>query len=573
MAAYTSSENATHYSVSYLLSVPDAGLPILGWSLVADPALLGADVDVASVTTTRTADDGSISVVQAIPYTGAPVRNVTLLDRIEPGSMIVYGLTFAKTGGGSAAPPPAGPQRLRQQLRRRLQQAASPPPATPPAAQPFARRYDLVAVVRSEEFVTVTRNPTDLAGPDSASWFTGAAVCDANRTITPIPGDGGADGGGATTAAAGNATTALIGPGGCVSAILRRTYTRTTNLTTLSVTVYGNASAAPGCASWLDGLGFPAFVGLRMSPSTAVGLLASRRFRPRAAFTKAPVMFVLPYRVSDRAAFTFRMTVPEPSALSDVCEQDVVPGQLPNTCILEVLDANRCAMGVVVDTDVSAAPVGPAPGVDATSSPPRPPATIQEEELPRDAGADDGLSRRQIGLIVGLVVGFFVLLLIVLFLFIWFYRRHWLPVGAESPPSPTAAPEDDRKTDAVGAVDTSGPVAAAAGGSVVGIHATTSHAAAAATVTGGMAAAASSGSGSGRRAAAPPPPPPAAPAERNAIVALQLEDDDDGAGVAAEGAAAQQLLVPAVAAPAEVAAGPSDGGAGADGRGAGHWAR
>ncbi|GFR49086.1 hypothetical protein Agub_g10877, partial [Astrephomene gubernaculifera] len=184
-----------------------------------------------------------------------------------------------------------------------------------------------------------------------------------------------------SSAADGASSVPLLGAGGCVSASVHKSFSPATHLTSISVHLYGNGSAAPACTAWLSSLEAPMFVFMRLAGAAVVEEVQQLgSYAPPTAFFKSSSSFVVPVRIREGAAATFRLAVADVAALNDICEQGALSDQLPDTCVLQLVSS---ASGVVAtglvgeDSGTDAGTVGEVPGFHVptpdSSSPLTPP--------------------------------------------------------------------------------------------------------------------------------------------------------------------------------------------------------
>ncbi|GIL88715.1 hypothetical protein Vretifemale_16573 [Volvox reticuliferus] len=268
------------------------------------------------------------------------------------------------------------------------------------------------AVMWSTSFKTLLTLPSEPSGPSSVVLKQSFSRCNG------VP------------------SNALIGPGGCISAALRRSLV--SNRTTVMIELYGNASAAPDCATFLEGMPSPAWVAVQLAGPPAVEAVTTAGYIPAAAFPYDSAL-VVPFRVANNTMFTFALSTLGVAAVNDICRQRLLTGQLPDTCVVHLLYESKCISGLASELSGSSAgggagggqggdstaTVGGAPVIQPWTSPPLP-----SPSNPQDGGGDmtmgtrdrgGKLSNGQIALIVCLVVSA-VLLAFIFFALFW-HRR------------------------------------------------------------------------------------------------------------------------------------------------------
>ncbi|KAG2451857.1 hypothetical protein HYH02_003633 [Chlamydomonas schloesseri] len=425
MSMYDTSENATHYVTSYLCVVPSSSPEMRGWSVVVDPSLLGSDLQVSGVTGTRTDADGAVSAVQVIPSTAGSVATVTVVDNVTSTS-VIYTLYWPKTFTIASR----HLQQHQQQPHRRLAQSS----ASAPASGSGTTRYNNLTILAwtSDVISSVTLAPA-LTGPNSLALALGAAGCASAGTTSPLP-------------------LPVVGSDGCLVGTMTRTYIGTAGRTMVSLRVAPNGAlndtAAANCSGWFASLSQPTFVRLPLTNATAAAaadLFANRTAAvavgsvlPVGVYVKDGALVLPRAAVGNAAASSYfkmdvRLALPSALALSDICEQAMLSGQWPNTCVLQVVGRSLCTQGVAVESaNGEAGPVGQAPGVAQAPSPPPTQGNLQGDSgggtsTDRGTSSDSGLSNSEIAIIVSLVVGCVLLSLIVVALFVRYRRRKWAP--------------------------------------------------------------------------------------------------------------------------------------------------
>ncbi|KXZ52606.1 hypothetical protein GPECTOR_9g651 [Gonium pectorale] len=389
-----------------------------------DPAVLGSDLDVASVLAARELEDGGEVAVTVIPYTQAAIPTVTVVDTIAPGAAAIYVLTWRKltttpSGGGA----------------RRLAQAA---------VAPQTRAPNSAVLVWNNETVSSTVLPSESTGPTSQALAAGAATCVPGASPSTLP----------TILA----PQPLLGALGCLQASIARTFSTATNKTVVNLSLRGgngtSTAGAAACALWLASLPQPVFVRMLVNGDAAAALQMSTRARDSGAGT-AGAAFAYNSAIQPLGAFlldsatvlprasalqlaarggSLSLSLPDALSLADVCSQGALAGQLPNTCAIQIVTSSGCAQGVVAEVEAGSGGVGDVPVV--ASAPPSPPSTLQEAEPGGQAGAPavasrSGLSNVQIAIVVCFVAGFVLLAVIVTALVAHYRRKRWSPSKSE----------------------------------------------------------------------------------------------------------------------------------------------
>jgi hypothetical protein len=230
------------------------------------------------------------------------------------------------------------------------------------------------------------------------------------------------------------------------------------SVTNVDVTIDA-LSSTPACAATQAALQRPLYLRVLLSQAVAAAMAANTSYapvpgsglglvaNPTAGGPSNQLGGVLTWAFLPSAfnRFRYSLHVPGVRALNDLCAQAQLPGQLPDTCILQIVSGNSTVWAGAIAESV--APLPPFPPI---SSPPPPDYTS------RDIGSDDGgLSYNdKIAIIVCSVVGGLLLILIALLAFWLLYRhgqRKWAPAkqmvqdsesGNMSPPGTTMSPSD-----------------------------------------------------------------------------------------------------------------------------------
>ncbi|GLC46488.1 hypothetical protein PLESTM_001881000 [Pleodorina starrii] len=424
MSVYGAFQNESHFSLSYLVGVPELAVPLRGWRVTLDPRVVGDGLDVGGAIAVRTAPNGSQSEVRLIPSVPAASAaadamppTLACIDDVTAGSIVLYNVTF-RTVSSLAAAGHRRRQALqlqlqRRQRRRQLQQQ---------------RGYAMPAIAWTSTWRTGTTLPAETSGPSSAALAPGLARCGDRPTNSP----------------------SQIGAGGCISTIVKRSYSPFTNLTTVTVGLYGNGFAAPDCASRLAGLPSPSWAAVRLAGAAAVAAVQAGGYEPVAAFPYDAALLV-PFRVAPSTRFVFTMSAHGAAAVNDFCQQGLLPEQLPDTCVVHVFSETLCVTGIATEPSAGVggtlagdgggggggnnggAPVGGgAHVIDPWTSPPYPPHPPPDDTggggttMSRDGGGGGGggskLRNAEIALVVCLVVG--AVLLAVMLLTVFWHRRN-----------------------------------------------------------------------------------------------------------------------------------------------------
>ena len=297
MSVYDTSENATHYTVQYLVLVSDSSQPMSGWSVVVDPSILGTDLDTSAVTGTRTRDDdGTTAAVIVIPVTDAAVSTVTVIDQLAPGSSAFFTLYWPKTTAANH--------------RRRLAQTSTDPATA-------NRGVNVTIIAWSNSTLSTIVLPPEVTGPNSPALSAGAALCAAASAagVTTLPTD---------------TSVALLGgsSSSCITTSLSNIFTSASNHTTFNTTV-ATVGSNTACTSYLTTLSRPAFVRLPLTPTASAALAAALANRsttggasvlPLGAFISGGSL-VLSRSLASTSAIALRFSLPSALAPSDVCEQ------------------------------------------------------------------------------------------------------------------------------------------------------------------------------------------------------------------------------------------------------------
>ncbi|EFJ48137.1 hypothetical protein VOLCADRAFT_91175 [Volvox carteri f. nagariensis] len=234
-----------------------------------------------------------------------------------------------------------------------------------------------------------------------------------------------------------------LGPGGCISTALQVTHS-SSNLTTVTVRLYGNVSASSqsnssNCEELLRNLTSPAWSMIRLADPNVTAEVAQKNSSTPAAFMFNTTLLV-PFRIAAGKNMTFNFTISGNKAINDICEQRVLDSQSTDTCVVHVFDNVNCMVGIVSDTETPPGPVvglGGAPMINRTASPPpqqQPPVDTSNTRVDNTtvvtkatSSNSSKLSNGQIALIVCLIVG--AVILAIVFLVLLWRRRNKYDVG------------------------------------------------------------------------------------------------------------------------------------------------